>query len=223
MDEKKKVYETFSITEKELFLEAKHIKKRDKKLEEERKLIEKEVTEREKYPPNYIPYNNIMSGNIEKYYDKKVAPCPELEDNEMNRLFNKYDRSNTGMFKKEDIQMLFFDIKDLLEKRKIEFNENKLINHMLDFYASAGPMITKSDIKKCYGKILHQYKANLLKDKVKISDLDYLKKLATGKEEEKVEKKPEGQRRDIFQIKCITDKAKREVILNENKLEKMYE
>ena len=29
------------------------------------------------------------------------------------------------------------------------------------------------------------------------------------------------QRRDVFNIKCITDKEKREVILNENKLKKV--
>ena len=120
-----KVYENFSQTEKELFLQAKHILKREQKLEEEKEKINQEVIEREKYPDGYIPYNNIMSANMEKYYNKNIAACPELDDNEMNRLFNKYDKNNTGKFRKQDIQMLFFDIKDLLEKRKIEFNNEK--------------------------------------------------------------------------------------------------
>ena len=155
---KLKVYENYSTTEKELFQEARRIIQRDIMLKQEEERIQIEVIEREKYPDGYIPYNNIMSGNMEKYYDHKIAACPELDDNEMDRLFNKYDKDNTGKFKKQDIQLLFFDIKDLLEKRKVEFNENKLINHMLDFYANAGEFVTKDDIKKCYGKILHQYR-----------------------------------------------------------------
>lgn len=157
-----KVYEKFSVTEKELFQEAKAIDKREVLKQIEKEKIQKEVIEREKYPDGYIPYNNIMSKNMEVYYNKKVALCPELEDNEMNRLFSKYDHNKTGMFKKDDIQILFFDIKDLLEKRGVEFNENKLINHMLDFYAKSDNLITKDDIQKCYGKILHQYKANMV-------------------------------------------------------------
>ena len=226
---KLKVYENYSTTEKELFQEARRIIQRDIMLKKEEERIQIEVIEREKYPDGYIPYNNIMSGNMEKYYDHKIAECPELDDNEMDRLFNKYDKDNTGKFKKQDIQLLFFDIKDLLEKRKVEFNENKLINHMLDFYANAGEFITKDDIKKCYGKILHQYKSNMLKEKVKVSDLDYLRKLAgieeskegTSKKGKNAIKDEKPQRRDIFQIGFL-NRPKREVILNENKLKKMY-
>lgn len=219
-----KVYENFSITEKELFLQAKHIIKRDKRLEEEKEKINQEVIEREQYPDGYIPYNNIMSSNMERYYNKNIAACPELDDNEMNRLFNKYDRNNTGKFKKDDIQMLFFDIKDLLEKRKVEFNENKLINQMLIFYAKAGDYVTKDDIKQCYGIILHQYKANMLKDKVLVSNLDYLKQLSGMREEKKeiMTEQNKPTRRDVFTVKCYPQKQKREVILNENKLQKMY-
>ena len=50
-----KVYENFSQTEKELFLQAKHILKRDQRLEEEKEKINQEVIEREKYPDGYIP------------------------------------------------------------------------------------------------------------------------------------------------------------------------
>ena len=221
-----KVYENFSQTEKELFLQAKHILKREQKLEEEKEKINQEVIEREKYPDGYIPYNNIMSANMEKYYNKNIAACPELDDNEMNRLFNKYDKNNTGKFRKQDIQMLFFDIKDLLEKRKIEFNENKLINHMLNFYAKADEFVTKDDIKQCYGVILHQYKANMLKDKVLVSNLDYLRQLSgmtiEDRKETEEKEKVKAPRRDVFTISCFADKKKREVILNENRLEKMY-
>ena len=167
-----------------------------------------------------------MAGNFEKYYNKNIVTCPELEDNEMDRLFNKYDISNTVKFKKGDIQLIFFDFKDLLSKRKIEFNENKLINEMLNFYASSGDFVTKDDIKKCYGKILHGFKANIIKDKVVVNNLDYLKKLSTGNDpylEKNTIKNIGPQRRDIFNIKCITDKEQRTVILNENRLKKMYE
>ena len=221
-----KVYENFSNLEKDLIRETKQIEKERKIKGEEKKKIDEEVVNREKYPNGYIPYNKIMYSNFEKYYDKKQVLCPELEDNETDRLFNKYDRANTGKIKKEDIQMLFFDIKDLLQNRGVEFNENKLINHMLNFYAQSGELVTKDDIKKCYGKILHQYKSNLLKENVVISNLDYLKKIAMENVKEdnnKVNKNVNvgPQRRDIFNIKCITDKEKREIILNENKLKKV--
>ena len=221
-----KVYEKFSTIEKELFEEVDNIIKKRELDEEENKKIQQELIEREKYPKGYIPYNNIMAGNFEKYYNKNIVTCPELEDNEMDRLFNKYDNNNTGKFKKSDIQLIFFDVKDLLSKRKIEFNENKLINEMLNFYASSGDFVTKDDIKKCYGKILHGFKANIIKDKVVVTNLDYLKKLSTGNDpylEKNTSKNIGPQRRDIFNIKCITDKEQRTVILNENRLKKMYE
>ena len=221
-----KVYEKFSTIEKELFDEVDNIIKKRELDEEENKKIQQELIEREKYPKGYIPYNNIMAGNFEKYYNKNIVTCPELEDNEMDRLFNKYDISNTGKFKKGDIQLIFFDVKDLLSKRKIEFNENKLINEMLNFYASSGDFVTKDDIKKCYGKILHGFKANIIKDKVVVNNLDYLKKLSTGNDpylEKNTVKNIGPQRRDIFNIKCVTDKEQRTVILNENRLKKMYE
>jgi hypothetical protein len=221
-----KVYEKFSTIEKELFDEVDNIIKKRELDEEENKKIQQELIEKEKYPKGYIPYNNIMAGNFEKYYNKNIVTCPELEDNEMDRLFNKYDNNNTGKFKKSDIQLIFFDVKDLLSKRKIEFNENKLINEMLNFYASSGDFVTKDDIKKCYGKILHGFKANIIKDKVVVSNLDYLKKLSTGNDpylEKNTVKNIGPQRRDIFNIKCVTDKEQRTVILNENRLKKMYE
>ena len=69
-----------------------------------------ELIEREKYPANYIPYNKIMDENMSKYYNTKASLCTELDGNEMSRLFNRYDSTNTGIFRKDDIQMIFFDI-----------------------------------------------------------------------------------------------------------------
>ena len=70
------------------------------------------------------------------------------------------------------------------------------------------------------------FKANIIKDKVVVNNLDYLKKLSTGKDpylERNTIKSLGPQRRDIFNIKCITDKEPRTVILNENRLKKIYE
>ena len=92
--------------------------------------VQNELIEREKYPSNYIPYNKIMDENMSKYYNTKASLCTELDGNEMNRLFNRYDSTNTGIFRKDDIQMIFFDIKDLLQKKGVDINENKLINVM---------------------------------------------------------------------------------------------
>ena len=227
---KLKVYENFSSIEKSLFNEANQILNKRKKNEEIRQNILKEQIEREKYPENYIPYNKIMDENMKKYYNTKQFVCTELEGNDMNRLFNRYDSTNTGIFRKDDIQMIFFDIKDLLLQKGIEINENKLINFMLDFYSQAEDFVTKNDIKNCYNKILHQYKANMLNDKILVTDLDYIKGIAYGKEEiektgetdsnKKDEKAP---RNDIFYIKTTSEKKGRTLILNENKLAKLYQ
>lgn len=59
-----------------------------------------------------------------------------------------------------------------------------------------------------------------------MSYLDYLKNISglanikTSKKTEDLSNEPK--RRDIFEIKCITDKGKRKVILNENKLKTAY-
>ena len=38
----------------------------------------------------------------------------------------------------------------------------------------------------------------------------------------KIEVNDKGIRRDVFELKCITDKDTRKVILNENKLQSVY-
>lgn len=61
-----------------------------------------------------------------------------------------------------------------------------------------------------------------------MSNLDYLKNISglaninTSKKTEDLDLSNEPKRRDIFEIKCITDKGKRKVILNENKLKTAY-
>ena len=225
-----KVYENYSLIEKNLFNEANQILNKRKKDEQIRQNILKEQIEREKYPENYIPYNKIMDENMKKYYSTKQFTCTELETNDMNRLFHRYDSTNTGIFRKDDIQMIFFDIKDLLQQKGIEINENKLINFMLDFYSQADDFVTKNDIKNCYNKILHQYKANMLNDKILVTDLDYIKGIAMGNtESEKVtesdvsKKSEKAPRNDIFYIKTTSEKKGRTLILNENKLAKLYQ
>ena len=225
-----KVYENYSLIEKNLFNEANQILNKRKKDEEIRQNILKEQIEREKYPENYIPYNKIMDENMKKYYNTKQFVCNELEGNDMNRLFHRYDSTNTGIFRKDDIQMIFFDIKDLLQQKGIEINENKLINFMLDFYSQADDFVTKNDIKNCYNKILHQYKANMLNDKILVTDLDYIKGIAMGNQEnekigdiEAIKNAQKASRNDIFYIKTTSEKKGRTLILNENKLAKLYQ
>ena len=99
---------------------------------------------------------------------------------------------------------------------------------MLDFYSQAEEFVTKNDIKNCYNKILHQYKANMLKDKILVTDLDYIKGIAMGKEEnekvgerEIIKKNEKAPRNDIFYIKTTSEKKGRTLILNENKLAKL--
>ena len=105
-----------------------------------------------------------------------------------------------------------------------------VINFMLDFYSQADDFVTKNDIKNCYNKILHQYKANMLNDKILVTDLDYIKGIAMGTaESEKVtesemnKKSEKAPRNDIFYIKTTTEKKGRTLILNENKLAKLYQ
>ena len=98
-----KVYENYSLIEKNLFNEANQILNKRKKDEKIRQDILKEQIEREKYPENYIPYNKIMDENMKKYYNTKQFVCNELEGNDVNRLFHRYDSTNTGIFRKKNL------------------------------------------------------------------------------------------------------------------------
>jgi hypothetical protein len=113
----------------------------------------------EQFPRKYIPNNATIIKNFEKYYDKLQPDCPELDTNEIRRIFNKYDKCNLGLINKNQIQFLFFDIKNILERNQ-NISEKKFIDNMLDFYSKTGDSTSVSDIKKCFSKILSDNKSN---------------------------------------------------------------
>lgn len=89
----KKIYEKASITEKEMFIEADAIMNRRKKIETLEKVkkqnekIERELT------LDDLPHNKEFEKNEQKYYKEDCYDCPELEINDIRRLFNLYDPS----------------------------------------------------------------------------------------------------------------------------------
>ena len=222
-----KVYENFSITEKELFREAERILKREKKKEENNKKRQLELIDKEKFPKSYIPKNNIIERLESANYDKNIPDCLELETNDIRRIFNTYDKTNIGLIKKNEIQFVFLDIKNVLSKT-ITINEKKFLDLMLDFYAKSKETCSISEIKKCFGNILHNHHSESVKKSKLIPDLVYLKGIAfdSSLEEKKVNKsnsinfyKAKG-REDVFQVKCYGKDYK--VVLNENKLQSIY-
>ena len=70
----------------------------------------------------------------------------------------------------------------------------------------------------------------MLNDKILVTDLDYIKGIAMGNaESEKItesdmsKKSEKAPRNDIFYIKTTSEKKGRTLILNENKLAKLYQ
>ena len=61
-----------------------------------------------------------------KKFNTKRFVYNELEGNDMNRLFNRYNLNNTGIFRRDDTRVIFFDIKDLLQQKGNKINANKL-------------------------------------------------------------------------------------------------
>lgn len=159
---KPRVFEKFSSTEKELFREANGITKRNKSQKENHEKKVQEMLEKENFPKSYMPINTTILKNYEKFYDKSLPDCEELDSNDMCRIFNKYDRTNTGIINKSEIQFLFFDIKNTLTK-SIDINEKKFIDNMLDFYSKAKETCTIIDVKKCFSKILYDNRSNSVK------------------------------------------------------------
>jgi hypothetical protein len=176
-EKKLKIYEKYSVTEKELFKEADRIIKKRNKKEELMEKKKQELLEKEKYPKNYIPKNNVIEELDSHYYDKTVSDCVELDNNEIRRIFNTYDKSSIGLVKKNEIQYIFLDIKNVLSK-SIVINEKKFIDLMLDFYAKSKETCTVSDIKKCFNNILHDSKSNTNSKYKILPDLVYLGALA---------------------------------------------
>jgi hypothetical protein len=228
-EKKLKVYEKFSQTEKELFLEAKHIHKRRKSFEEKIKMKQEELINQEKYPKTFIPNNSIILQNYEKYYDKSLPDCFELDNDEIRRIFNSYDPSNLGMIKKNDIKHLFFEIKNSLIRSKIQVNEKKFINNMLIFYSNSADTCKISEIKKCFSKIIYNIHTNFIDNSKILPAITYLKNISqtdsvgniNSKQEEYVKNSNacSPSRKDIFAIRNI---SKHKVVLNENKLESIY-
>jgi hypothetical protein len=134
------------------------------------------------------------------YYDKSVPDCVELDNNEIRRVFSTYDKTNIGLIKRNEVQFLFLDIKNILSKTMI-INEKKFLDQMLDFYSKAKETCTLSDVKKCFNKILHDYKSDTLNKIKVIPDLVYLKNLAFGNtQEEEKNKKIESSKKFYLYI-----------------------
>jgi hypothetical protein len=139
-----------------------------------------ELLEKEKFPRNFIPKNNVMEKLDSVYYDKSLPDCVELDNNEIRRVFSTYDKTNLGLIKRNEIQFLFFDVKNILSKTSV-INEKKFLDLMLDFYSKAKETCSLSDVKKCFNKILHDFKSDTDNKSRVIPDLVYLKNLAFGK------------------------------------------
>ena len=156
-----KVDENISIIEKEMFKEGEKIL-RNKKLKEAEKLKkQEEILEKEKVPTNYIPINITIKKLHERYYDKSIPTCPELDNNEVKLIFSKYDKSSMGIIQKSHIQFVFYDIKHFLSKINY-INEKKFVDNFLDFYTKSKETCTIEEIKKCFGVILHEHRSNIV-------------------------------------------------------------
>ena len=114
--------------------------------------------------------NKIVLKNIEKYYiSEKDFKCKELENNEIRRLFNYFDKGNynlyldgTGFIKKSDIKFCFLDIRSALFNNKIELNDKLFANSMLEFYAKCSELVDIREIKKEFYKLLFYDKNNIV-------------------------------------------------------------
>ena len=89
----KKQYEKMSITEKEMFVEANEIyKERDRLARAAREKELEQLRERELKDFD-LPHNREVEKNNTKYYREDSNECPELEINEIRRIFGFYDPS----------------------------------------------------------------------------------------------------------------------------------
>lgn len=177
--------------------------------------------------PKSIPLNNKVLSNIEKYYDKILPEAQELNNNEIRRLFNRYDEKGLGFIDKEDIQYLFLDVKNQLMKKDIRLNEKVFINKMLSFWTNSSGVCSIDSVKKCLSEIIQSDKDIEPKNNKRlISPLKYLKTISNME----VRKKNEindylasNKRNDIYQIKSYGNRTLQPmVILNENKLQSIY-
>lgn len=185
------------------------------------------MNEKEKFLKDYFPINKNITKNYEKYYNKSLPNCALLDTNEIRRIFTHYDKTKMGLIRKSDLQFLFYDIKNELSKANFEINEKKFIDNMLDFYSKASETCSIEDVKISFNKICYDNSSNAINKNKLLPDLEYIKMIAFDKDNEskkeiKSEKLGKISRNDIFNIKCITYKAPKTVVLNENKLAIMY-
>jgi hypothetical protein len=160
---KLKVYETFSNTEKFLFNEAKFIIQRDLAEAEHKLKLEKELLDKEKVPKGYLPLNKTFNKNMERFIDKSLPDCIELDNNHILRLLSYYDGGNKGYISKNRMSDLFNDIKNELVKQGIRINEAKFTNEFLNFYVTAEEQCSIQSIKKCFNNILHNNWSEMVK------------------------------------------------------------
>ena len=197
----KNAFHKFSTTEKELFEESDNIVLKYKALEELARLKVLKQLQLDDLPKGYAPNNRLIENNYEKYYRLDSQFCPELETNEMRRIFSLYDASKslfyfilpyftlyslilpyiksyrieaTGSIHKKELKFLFFDVKNLLNKNGVELIERKFMNTMIDFYSKSKELIKVSEIKKKFFEILHEIKSNKINEAKLIPDLDYI-------------------------------------------------
>jgi len=201
--------------------------------EEEKQKKAQSITDKEKFPPKYAPLNKNVLKNIEKYYiSDKDFKCKELENNEIRRIFNYYDKDSSGFVKKSDIKFVFLDIKTALFNNSIELNEKLFTNSMLEFYAKCSELVDIKEIIKIFYNLIFDDKNNMINEDKKMKDIEYLKNLtlsetlsgssSKNEREQKTTKREPG-RNDIFVIRTFANYDKPvEIILNENKLEKAY-
>lgn len=90
---KVKVYDKQSITEKELFIEAKHIVAGRQKSLKDKDANEKMLLRTREYNATDMPCNIQIELNKKKLLKEDCHFCPEMETNDILRVFNLYDPS----------------------------------------------------------------------------------------------------------------------------------
>lgn len=164
--------------------------------------------------------------NFEKYYDKISPEALELNNNDIRRVFGKYDSQGLGYINKSDIQYIFLDIKNILEKANKKLNERIFVNKMLTFYTQSDEICTIENIKKCLSEIINSDKSANIKTERVLSPLGYLKKISNieNKKFNDINDYLEvNKRNDVYPIKLYGNKELQKlVIINENKLQSIY-
>ena len=128
---KKMIYEKASITEKEMFIEAGHILNNNKRLQNIQRIKEENQLKERTLTVEDMPHNKTYDVNMEKYYKEDCSNTPEIETDEIRRLFNFYNPKGDGYIKKKDLNYLFIDIKEILKENNLELKEKLFYNTLL--------------------------------------------------------------------------------------------